>query len=313
MLSKKLVAILGGREYAKNTTLQMFLPPSIRAELKSKNIDFIIASNNPKAILQYKQIPDIKVVEPTQEFRNKFKERQREIYPNLGAETRELINQYAKENNYDYVVYLDDNINGLGYRRPEIGIKSYKTIIKYRPQIFVKLIELLIICLEKSNTNSAGLPLGGFPPHPKNINVGFVYSFYAHRVTKDFEYENSTEEDIIMTIYNGSIGKPSLMIRGFFAYSKTGKTSDKSGNRALYGNMAKTDSRGTYAEKEYPNIYSKVTSYNVKNNTNQTRIMKQHKHKLKKPSHWDTLLKYDKSLINDIENVYNEIKELQKL
>lgn len=311
MLSKKLVAILGGREYAKNTTLQMFLPPSIRAELKKKGIDFIIASNNPKAISQYKQIPDIKVVEPTQEFRDKFKERQREIYPNLGAETRELINQYAKDNNYDYVVYLDDNINGLGYTIPKLNKFNYKEVLQYRPLSFLKVIELLFLCLEKSNANSAGLPLKGFPPQEKIINVGFVYSLYAHRVTKDFQYENSTEEDIIMTIYNGNIGKPSLMIRGFFAYGKTGKTSDKSGNRALYGNMSKTDSRGSYAEKEYPNIYSKVTSYNVKNNTNQKKIMKQHKHKLKKPKIWDSLLEYDKTLINDIENVFNEIKQLQ--
>ena len=77
--------------------------------------------------------------------------------------------------------------------------------------------------------------------------------------------------------------------------------------------MTKTDSRGTYAEKLYPNIYSKVTSYNVKNNTNQQRIMKQHKHKLKKPKNWDNILTYDKSLINDIENTYKEIKLLQRI
>ena len=311
MSLNKLVAILGGREYAKNTTLK-FLPPLIRAELKTKGIDFIIASNNPKAIEQYKQIPDIKVVEPTQEFRDNFKLRQREIYPNLGAETRELINQYAKDNNYQYVVYLDDNINGIGYTIPKADKQNYKECLKYRPKCFIKIIELLFLCLDKSNSNSAGLPMKGFPPQTKDITVGFIYSFYAQRVTNEFIYENSTEEDILMTIYNGYIGNPSLMIRGYFAYGKTGKTNDKSGNRALYGNMAKTDSRGTYAEKLYPNIYSKVTSYNVKNNTNQQRIMKQHKHQLKKPKQWDNLLTYDKSLINDIENTYKEIKLLQE-
>lgn len=311
MLSTKLVAILGGREYLKNTTLK-FLPPNIRAELKTKGIDFIIASNNPKAIEQYKQIPDLKVVEPTQEFRDNFKERQREIYPNLGAETREIINQYAKDNNYKYVCYLDDNINGIGYTIPKADKQNYKECLKYRPQCFMKILETLFLCLEKSNANSAGLPMKGFPPQTKSINCGFIYSLYAHRVIKEFSYENSTEEDIIMTIYNGNVGSPSLMIRGYFAYGKTGKTKDKSGNRALYGNMAKTDSRGTYAEKEYPNIYSKITSYNVKNNTNQQRIMKQHKHQLKKPKQWDSLLKYDKSLINDIENTYKEIKLLQE-
>lgn len=310
MLSNKLVAILGGREYLKNTTLK-FLPANIRQELKLKGIDFIIASNNPKAIEQYKQIPDIKVVEPTQEFRKQFAERQKETYPNLGAETREIINQYAKDNNYKYVVYLDDNINGIDYTIPKLDKQNYKECIKYKPQCFTKIIELLFLCLEKSNANSVGLPLKGFPPHTKTLNVGFVYSFYAHRVANDFIYENSTEEDILMTIYNGIVGNPSLMIRGYLAYGKTGKTKDKSGNRALYSNMSKTDSRGTYAEKEYPNIYSKVTSYNVKNNTSQQRIMKQHKHRLKKPKIWDKLLKYDKTLINDIENVYKEIKELQ--
>lgn len=311
MSLNKLVAILGGREYAKNTTLK-FLPPTIRAELKAKGIDFIIASNNPKAIEQYKQIPDLKVVEPTQEFRDNFKLRQREIYPNLGAETRELINQYAKDNNYQYVVYLDDNIVRIGYAIYKNNKQRYTDYVKYKPQCFVKIIEMLFLCLNKSNSISVGIPLMCFPPQKKILNTGFVYSFYAQKITKEFQYENSTEEDILMSIYNGNIGNPSLMIRGYFAYGKTGKTEDKSGNRALYGNMAKTDSRGTYAEKEYPNIYSKVTSYNVKNNTAQKRIMKQHKHQLKKPKQWDNLLTYDKSLINDIENTYKEIKLLQE-
>ena len=70
--SKKLVALLGGRQYKDSTTLRKFLTPSIRKKLEDNGIDFIIATNNKKAEEEFKQIEGIKVVGLTEELHKRI-------------------------------------------------------------------------------------------------------------------------------------------------------------------------------------------------------------------------------------------------
>jgi hypothetical protein len=303
--NKKLVAILGGRLYENSLTLRQFLIPSIRKKLQEQNIDFVIATNNKKAASQFKQLPEVKLLECSDEFHESFMNRQREEKPNLGAETREIINQYAIENNYEYVLYLDDNIRYLLYTK-----NGKRLSFKRHPHLaFYHTMMLLFSLAENTNAGAVGMEMCAFAPTngatPK-LTAGFAYSFFVQKVDKSFVFENATEEDILMNIYNGNNKKPSLLLRNLIAYSKTGKKNAGGGNRKLYNEMLKENKRGTYANKMFPHIYTMKVSYNVISSTNQKTPFLQHKHTLKKPKEWDGYAQYDKA------KVYNIIREYQK-
>jgi len=302
--NKKLVAILGGRPYQDNITLRRFLIPSIRERLKNEGIDFIIATNNKNSAKQFKQIKNLKVVETDEKLHAEFMSRQKEAKANLGAETRETINQYAIKNNYKYALHLDDNITSIFYHK----IKNIK-IKKNQSEAFFDIIKLLFYISENSNTGAIGLEMSCFPCASEIINVtaGFPYSFFVHKVDPDFKFENSTEDDIIMSIYNGINKKPSSVIRNALLYGKTGKKTSMDGNRKIYHAMLKENKRGEYAEKMYPDIYTRKVSYMVKSSAIQKEPFLQHKHQLKKPKNWDKELIFDKSVIEKIKETVEKI------
>ena len=301
--NKKLVAILGGRPYMNNITLRRFLIPPVREKLKQDGIDFIVATNNKSAAIDYKKIKDIKVIETSDSLHNEFMSRQKESKANLGAETRETINDYAIKNNYEYAVHLDDNITQIFYHK----IKNI-SIKKNRPQAFYEIIKLLFKISENSNTGAIGLMMSAFPCTGKvNITSGFPYSFFCHKVDENFMFENSTEDDILMSIYNGENNKPSSVIRNALLYGKTGKKTSMDGNRKIYNAMLKENKRGEYAEKMYPDIYTRKVSYLVKSSTVQKDPFLQHKHQLKKPKNWDKELQFDINLIQEIKDLVDKI------
>lgn len=288
--NKKLIAILGGRPYKDNLTLRKFFVPSIRQRFIDEGIDFIVATNNKKAAEQLKQINDLKVVVTSDELHNEFMSRQREIKPNLGAETRETINRYAIENSYDLVCHLDDNITMLAYlyNGKKIAIKRNPTEACY------DITKLLFNISEKSNSGAVGFQLAGFPGTKKlGVTVGYPYSFFVHRVDKNFKFENSTEDDILMSIYNGINKKPSSVLRGSFYYGKTGKATANDGNRVIYNEMLKENKRGEYISSIYPEIYSRKVTYNAVSSTSQKAVRLQHKHRLKIPNEWRKHLNID--------------------
>lgn len=305
--NKKLVAILGGRIYKNSTTLRRFLIPPIREKLKQEGIDFIIATNNPKAADQFDKINGITVVRTSPELHNEFISRQREIKTNLGAETRETINQYAIQNGYQFVCHLDDNILALYYRHDN----KNKLIRKNKPKAFLDITRLLFYIAENSNIGAIGIMMSCFSTNTSKINItaGFPYSYFVHRVDKDFKFENSTEDDILMSIYNGENHKPSAIIRNVFFYGKTGKKTTNDGNRKIYNEMLKENKRGEYAARMYPHIYSRKVSYNVKSSTTQKDPFLQHKHKLKKPKQWDQDLIINPEIYDEIKNTLKIITE----
>jgi hypothetical protein len=169
---------------------------------------------------------------------------------------------------------------------------------------------LLFALAENTNAGAVGMDMAAFAPRmgaTPNLSVGFAYSFFVQKVDKNFVFENSTEEDILMNIYNGINKKPSLLLRNLITYSKTGKKSSGGGNRKMYNEMLKENKRGTYANKMFPHIYTMKVSYNVISSTNQKIPFLQHKHTLKKPKDWDGYVRYDKSAI------YKIIREYQKI
>lgn len=307
---KRLVAVLGGRPYIDNLTLRTFLTPSIRRRLKDNGIDFIIATNNPKSADQFEQIKDIKVVRTSEKLRNDFANRQQEVKTNLGAETRETINQYAIENDYEYALHLDDNIQSLFY----FDSGKNRLVKKNKPEAFYDMMMCLFDIAEHSNCGAIGMEMSAFAPtgRPPTITAGFPYSFFVHRVDKDFKFENSTEDDIIMSIYNGENKKPSAVIRNALLYGKTGKKSNNDGNRKIYQSMLKENKRGEYASKMWPHIYSRKVSYNVISSTKQKEPMLQHKHTLKRPKQWAIDLQYDKVCIKFIRDTLNRIVERER-
>lgn len=305
--SKRLVALLGGRPYADSLTLRTFLNPGIRERLQAEGIDFIVATNNPKAAEQFEQIKDLKVVRTTPELHNEFMSRQREVKPNLGAETRETINQYAIENDYEYALHLDDNIMSVFY----YWERKNKLAKKNKTEAFYDMMMLLFGVITHTNMGALGYEMSAFAPSHRNptITAGFPYSFFVHRVDKNFKFENSTEDDIIMSIYNGENRKPSGVIRNSLLYGKTGKKSSGGGNRKMYNELLKENKRGEYAEKMWPSIYTRKVSYNVKSSTRQKEPMLQHKHTLTKPKQWDNIIKFDRIAIDMINNTLARIAE----
>lgn len=139
------------------------------------------------------------------------------------------------------------------------------------------------------------------------ITSGFPYSFFVHKVDKNFVFENSTEDDILMSIYNGNNNKPSAVIRNAFLYGKTGKKTKQDGNRKIYNDMLKENKRGEYAQKMYPDIYTRKVSYMVKSSTIQKEPMLQHKHLLKKPKSWDANLVVDDKVFSTIREAIKTI------
>jgi hypothetical protein len=302
--NKKLVAILGGRPYKDSSTLRIFMIPSIRERLKKEGIDFIIATNNSTAAKEFKQIRGLSIVETSYSLKKEFEKRRREIKTNLGAETRETINQYAIKNNYDLVLHLDDNITNIFY-----SDKKNKHVKKNKPLAFYEIIKLLFYVSENSNSGAIGIGMASYPSRGNvSITAGFPYSMFVHRIDKKFKFENSTEDDIIMSIYNGINKKPSCILRNCFSYGKTGKKKSMDGNRKLYQSMLKENKRGEYAEKTYPEIYSRKVSYMVKSSTYQKEPFLQHKHTLKKPSSWYIDLKIHSSCILKIHETLEKIK-----
>ena len=315
--NNKLVAILGGRKYLNNTTLRKFLTLEIRNKLKEDNIDFIIATNNKSAAKEYKQIDNLKVIETSEKLHNSFKDRQREAFTNLGAETRETINQYSIKNNYKYTVHLDDNINQIyvSLYNPTLkkGFGTKTTITKYKPQSFYEIIKLLFFVIEKSNSGCVGITMSQYPSaNNPRITAGFPYSFFVHKTDKNFKFENSTEDDILMSIYNGKNGKPSCVIRDCILYGKTGKSKHKDGNRLIYNKMLKKNQRGEYAAKMYPEIYQRKITYMQKSTTSQKKIILQHKHRLIKPKNWNKELNVDTIVFKEINKTIDAIYKREK-
>lgn len=307
---KKLVAILGGREYMYNSTLRKYCTPLVRQKFKENNIDFIVATNNAVAAEQLKKIQGLTVVETTDQIKEEFESRRRESKTNKGAETRHTINVYANENNYDYCIQLDDNIVSIFYRNVNTKFEQVK---KNQPYAFFELCILLFDLMEYSNTGTLGYELSCYPCDKKiNVTAGFPYSFFCHRVDKNFLLENSTEDDILMSIYNAEQGKPSSLIRNCFAYGKTGKKTEKMGNRKHYESMLKTNERGSFCQSKYPEIYQRKVSYMVKNNTNQKELFLQHKHTLKKPKFWDETLTLKEGYMQRILETLEKIREREQ-
>jgi hypothetical protein len=79
------------------------------------------------------------------------------------------------------------------------------------------------------------------------------------------------------------------------------------GNRKIYHAMLKENKRGEYAEKMYPDIYTRKVSYMVKSSAIQKEPFLQHKHQLKKPKNWDKELIFDKSVIEKIKETVEKI------
>lgn len=286
--SKVLVAVLGGRPL-RQAPVMKFLPKSARQKIKDLGFGFIVATNNHEAAEDYRQIPDIEVVEASDEFKASFRARRKEIKDNLGAETRELINCYAIEHGYDYSIQLDDNIITVSL----VDSNGHYVDFFNDSEVMVSVFELFAKLMDHTNAGAIGMKMTSFPPSKSKhmYGVSFPYSFFIQRVDPNFHFSNSTEDDILMSFYNHTHGKPSITLR-CLAYRKTSNKKDKTGNRKMYDEIM--GHRGDYCQSLYPQYYSKSLKITNRNCTNRKVDLKpRFKHQLRVLPEWRAALQCD--------------------
>ena len=167
--------------------------------------------------------------------------------------------KYARDNGYDYLVQLDDNITKL-----EIGymIKDDDGIIRrYRSTnkqgMINDYIDMLCCILENTNAGMAGCELSGISvPDGAFLKERYCYSLFALNLSicPDI-FQGDFEDDIEYRLKLAQMGIPSVMCVPL-KYGKTGQKSakDETGNRAAY--TAAGLKRGENMRKLHGDVYS---------------------------------------------------------
>lgn len=189
--------------------------------------------------------------------------------------------KYAKENGYDYLFQLDDNIRMLEilYELDDGKIKrKYRHIGIEMANDYIRFMELV---LSKTNAAMVGLQLAGSArPSPCFIGERYTYSFFGLNLkTCPDIFHGDFEDDIEFRLKCAEMGTPVLQIYPM-RYGKTGQKSnkDETGNRAAY-TIAGID-RGKNMRKIHGDVYSAGYSFKTAA-TNSRDCGKFFKHKLK--------------------------------
>jgi hypothetical protein len=166
--------------------------------------------------------------------------------------------KWARENGYDYLIQLDDNIAYL-----EICTVVEKNGITIRHRLRDKnmlddYIEMFVAVLHNTNAVMAGCQLNGIGVKDGHcfIKEGFVYSIFALKLSDCPDvFHGDFEDDVEYRLKCKQIGLPVVQITPF-RYSKTGQahSRDLSGCRAEY--LKAGLKRGEHMSKLYGDIYS---------------------------------------------------------
>lgn len=167
--------------------------------------------------------------------------------------------KYARDNGYDYLVQLDDNITKLeiGYMiKDDDGIiRRYRSINKQG--MINDYIDMLCCILENTNAGMAGCELSGIDvPDGAFLRERYCYSLFALNLSicPDI-FQGDFEDDIEYRLKLAQMGIPSVMCTPL-RYGKTGQKSakDETGNRAAY--TAAGLKRGENMRKLHGDVYS---------------------------------------------------------
>lgn len=179
--------------------------------------------------------------------------------------------KYAKENGYDYLIQLDDNITvlGVGYQIEEDGItKKYlfqkaTTTEICKNDLVNDIIDALITVLENTNAGMAGLNMAGAAvPDDHFLSERFCYSFFALKLSVCPDcFQGDFEDDIEYRLRLSKKNIPAVQICSL-RYGKTaqGGTKDLSGCRKAYAEVGVK--RGENMRRLYGDVYSAGLSKN---------------------------------------------------
>ena len=166
--------------------------------------------------------------------------------------------KWAREQGYDYLVQLDDNIKALeiAYTDTDGEItKRYR--IRKPDKMMDEYIAVFISVLQNTNAAMVGGQLAGIgTPTAEFLVERFVYSIFALDLKRCPDvFQGDFEDDIEFRLKCKQMGLPVLQVQPL-RYSKVGQAHNKdlSGNRAAY--LQAGLKRGEHMVKLYPDIYS---------------------------------------------------------
>lgn len=170
--------------------------------------------------------------------------------------------KWAKEQGYDYLVQLDDNILKfeMAYAIEDATYYSYGNQIKDLG-LHNAMVEYMADVLDNTNVGVVGMALAGLSvPIDQWLSERYVYSFFMMNLKRvpDF-YHGDFEDDIEFRLKMKQMKIPMLQIVPF-RYTKTSQraTGDVSGNRQAYADVGV--GRGDTMAKIYGDTYERGMS-----------------------------------------------------
>lgn len=167
--------------------------------------------------------------------------------------------KYARENGYDYLVQLDDNITGFRIAY-QIGNKSYSSGGKTGKSngIHNDMFDYMADVLDETNAGIVGMGLMGVGvPGEQWLAERFVYSAFMMNLSRVPDYYHGDYEDDIEFRLKLKQQKTPMLCVVPFQYAKTSQrgTGDTTGNRQAYIDAGLK--RGETMSKLYGDIYSR--------------------------------------------------------
>ena len=166
--------------------------------------------------------------------------------------------KWARENGYDYLVQLDDNLIKLEicYYEDSSKIRRRYRIVN-KPGMLDEYIRMFVTVLENTNAAMVGCQLNGIgTPDMDFLNERFVYSIFGLKLKECPDvFQGDFEDDIEYRLKCRQMGLPVVQVSAL-RYGKTSQryNKDLSGCRAEY--LKAGLKRGEHMSKLYGNVYS---------------------------------------------------------
>lgn len=241
--------------------------------------DHIVISNNSDGYLTDWQIVNVPP-DYVEWYRANHKASENAWYAPMN---RSYAIKYARENGYDYLVQLDDNIRRLeiAYIAKEKNGITKRYRVSDKKMMMNDYIEMLVCVLENTNAGMAGRALCGTSvPSEAFLRERYCYSLFALKLSVCPDvFHGDYEDDIEYRLKLAERGIPAVMVCPL-QYSKVGQreAKDETGNRAAY--TAAGLKRGEHMSKIHGDVYS--CGYSDKTATTTTKASGRYfRHRLK--------------------------------
>lgn len=218
------------------------------------DFDHVIISNNSEGY-----ITDWDIVNVPNDYMEWYKEKVK-MSDNAwyAPMNRSYAIKYARENGYDYLIQLDDNITNLelAYLLKDKGLnRRYRAVNK--DGMMNDFIDMIVCVLENTNASMVGCALSGTSvPDDEFLAERYVYSLFGLNVHNCPDiFHGDFEDDIEYRLKCAELKAPAIQISPL-RYGKTGQRGhkDETGNRAAYTQAGLK--RGEHMRILHGDIYS---------------------------------------------------------